>query len=148
MARAGEFRLAEQFTVEGGLGAGDGVPTVIALHAGAGGGFDVGAIGGGGQELFDGGGHFPSRVHQYEILAGRELEAVDAGRSADHGFAHGHGLQHLNVGGGGGHQRRDQEGGALVGGANVGDETIERDAGLREIGGDGVLLMACSGDDV
>ena len=64
------------------------------------------------------------------------------------GAFHGHGFQHLDVGAGGSHQRRDHEGGALVGGANVGDETIERDAGLREIGGDGVLLMVRSGDDV
>src|ERR1035438_3306011 len=33
----------QQFAVEGGLRAGDGVPTVIALHAGAGGGSDAGA---------------------------------------------------------------------------------------------------------
>src|ERR1035437_5122431 len=33
----------QQFAVEGRLRAGDGVPTVIALHAGAGGGSDAGA---------------------------------------------------------------------------------------------------------
>src|ERR1019366_9265552 len=138
----------EQFAIQGGLGAGDAVPTVIPLHTGSGGGFDAGTPGGGGQQVFDGGGHFPGGVHQHEILAGEKIEAVDAGGRADHGFAHGHGFQHLDVGAGGSDERRHYESGALVGGANIGDETFERDAGLRQIGSDGVPLVPRAGDDV
>src|SRR5271157_1932557 len=101
----------EQFAIQGALGAGDRVPTVIALHPGAGGGFDAGTLGGGGQQVFDGGGHFPGGVHQHEILARDEIESVDAGGRADHGFAHGHGFQHLDVGAGGGEERRHHESG-------------------------------------
>ena len=87
-------------------------------------------------------------MDQHEILAPFEIEAVDASRSADDGFAHGHGFQHLDVGAGGSHERRHHQSGAPVGGANIGDEAFERDARLREIAGDGVLLVPRAGDDV
>ena len=74
-------------------------------------------------------------LHQYEILAGREVQAVDARWRADHRLAHRHGFQHFDIGAGRRDQRRDHHRGTPVRGPHVGDEAFQFDAGLSQVGG-------------